>query len=349
MVEGGAPSLRITPQEFSPIDGVTLNRSPCYFSVFESEFRFCQSIPSLGSPSRPLRFEEWKSSGKKVCSFCKKFDHNFSICEERKKHNHPACWRCGSFAHQTPQCTNTNTKCILCRDAKHTARNCPLYVGTYRKVGTKPANPPTTVWKGVPFRNQSVVGNKSYAAIAAVGGGDQQQQQHYQQNDTQQQQHQHEINVLKDTITELKGMLQEQVKQNNTLMQKIISQQDIIMRLVSKALNIDISDNKDNGIDIQTNTHVPVSQAMTASVIAPSPAMTAKPSIMPPPKVRTPGPKSNYVDLAAQPTILESLAKSQKPTPSPSTPRTPSQPSHPSHTTPADMDMTPEQALTLLT
>src|SRR5690349_4346056 len=90
-----------------------------YFSVFASEFRFCQSIPSLANPSRPLHFEEWKPYGKKICSFCKKFNHTYSICEMRKKHQHPACWRCGSFAHATSQCTNTNNKCMLCNESKH--------------------------------------------------------------------------------------------------------------------------------------------------------------------------------------------------------------------------------------
>jgi hypothetical protein len=311
--EGGAPSLRITPIEFSPIDGVTLNRSACYFSVFESEYRFCQSIPSIGNPSRPLRFEEWSSSGKKVCSFCRKFNHNYTICEERKKHTHPACWKCGAFTHQTHECTNTNKKCILCRDTKHTARTCPMYVGTYRKAGTKATNPLPVVGKAIPPHLQARVGNNSYSSIASSRPQEhqpqphsQQQPQHHQDNNTNE-----EIKVLKDTITELKEMLQQQVnenktliQQNNTLMEKMLSQQDIMMKLVAKALNIQITEDKNNDIDIQTHTQAPHTDVLVPA----SPAMTASTRATPNPKPpRTPGPRPKQIDLASQQLITESM------------------------------------------
>ena len=105
---------------------------------------------------------------KKYVPFCRKFNHTYTICEQRKQHAHPACWRCGSFAHQTSLCTNSNNKCILCRDAKHSARNCPLYVGTYRKAGTNITNPPPVVGKAIPPNLQARVGNMTYSSTVSI-------------------------------------------------------------------------------------------------------------------------------------------------------------------------------------
>lgn len=133
--EGGAPSLRIWPIEFDPIEGVTLNRSACYFSVLESEYRFCQShIPSLSNPERPLRFEEW-TSGKTVCTGCWKIGHTAGICQQRKQHPHPACSRCGSFAHRVSECQapTPNACCAKQQNTLHAVVPCSV-VSTVRQV-----------------------------------------------------------------------------------------------------------------------------------------------------------------------------------------------------------------------
>ena len=59
--------------------------------------------------------------------------------------------------------------------------------------------------------------------------------------------------MLQKQVSENKTLMQ----QNKTLMEKMLTQQDTMIQLVAKALNIQITDNKNNDIDIQTHTQTP--------------------------------------------------------------------------------------------
>ena len=342
--KGGASTLHLSCIEFDPVEGVTLTRDAMYFAISAHEYAYAQTIPSIGNPNRPLRFEIWEA-GKKVCNFCWKFNHNGKICEKRKEHQHPACARCGSFQHITVNCTNTNAKCPLCHKAKHSARNCALFLGTYHKSGTKPSNPLPAVGKAIPPHLQARVGSKSYSAVTFPRLQNQPQPQQQQQEQPQEPQQvqdklnnsNEEIKLLKDTITELKEMLQQQVsenktlmQQNKTLMEQMLAQQKTMMQLVAKALNMQITEDKNNDIDIQTHSQT---QQSNTNVV-PSPAMTATSSrSMIPPSPRTPGPRPKQVDLSSQLTIKESIRRT------PTQTQTAQQPAQPTH----DTDMTARQ------
>lgn len=142
-------------------------------------------------------------------------------------------------------------------------------------------------------------------------------------------------------------MLQQQVSENKLLMQQMMQQQTQMTSMMQMMMHA-LTSRQSNGIDIIPPTAQPIQSHVPAS-----PAIAANSVNMPPPSVRTPGPKSNHVDLSAQLTIVEAMKKAQANTPSKqhnthapqqTTPRTPSQSHNTTETTGMDVTMSTAQA-----
>ena len=112
-------------------------------------------------PRLRLCFETWKFSDHTVCNHCWQLEkHPRERCGDSQKHNaqsHYACGMCGSWEHVTKSCpsmSDPNAKCMLCQKGKHTARFCPLYLGTYTKSWITQPIPSPSAWKGIPISKQ---------------------------------------------------------------------------------------------------------------------------------------------------------------------------------------------------
>lgn len=190
-----------------------------------------------------------------------------------------------------------------------------MFVGTYRKVGTK-TNPPSSLRNGKPYNVAARVGTKSYASVTQPQIQQPQQQQQHPPSQSQPSNNQ-EIQILKQTVTELKEMLQQQVSENKALMQQMMQQQAQMCNMMQMIMAT-FTARQGNGIDITPYTTQP-----TQSHVPASPAMTATSRNMPPPspKVRTPGPRPKQVDLSSQTLITEAI-RGNTPQPTPTRPHT---------------------------
>ena len=320
---GGAPSLTVTRINYDTIPDHTMSRNECFFSVTRAELPKAMLIPSLASPQFPLRFEIWKSSPKKICNRCWGIGHNRKTCPDINKHNKQsvhgsACGMCASFDHMTHSCTtamNKDAKCILCKQGKHAARNCDLYLGTYTEVngvGTKTTNPPSSVWKGIPHAltkpAASVAPSSSSSSVISRIPAPPQQQQH-QHHSHHDKQYKQEIQQLKSTISRLETLLSQQtskyesiIQQMVTQQQQLMTQQQTFMQMITLALNMKMNNTTNTGIDVQP---CDVTSPSAARVPA-SPVMTTTSMPPPSPKPRTPRVQKT-ISLANQTLISEAF------------------------------------------
>ena len=255
--EGGCPSLVITRAMQPKVHmhgGMSQPRDECYFSVLASESTKARAIPSLKS-LRPLTYHVYRRSEKTVCYHCNRVGHTSKQCDAANVMNacdgvRDACIMCGSFDHVSMTCPSRDdphAKCIICHQAKHSVRACPLYRGTYKELKSVDINNKT--------QTQSAWSKPLHIQTSASNQHQQQPQphpqiQHKKQRDT----------TIEDMIKMMKQIVADNTELRATV-NSLTTQLNTLVQTISSLMAAQLSNNNSGMIMYDGNIHDKNTQA----------------------------------------------------------------------------------------